>query len=310
MEKILTKKGIFGQHTAVGVRVRGVDIHAKKFVVSDAGFLKTFGIDSEAGTKSSLVGREAGAAQRALMHSVKGTDAVTPCVSDLSLFIGLDRTDEDLGLPAQNVWHLSKDFGWDHDAAYKAMLNDASPDASKAEHIPFLFISNESAKDPDFTLRHPGKSTSEAIGIVNFDLFNRWASTTHDTRDDEYLALKERLTESYLEAFYLHFPQARGHVCFTSLGTPLTMNKFLGRARGEVYGLDLASPRFDSWEVQRALHPQTYVKNLYLAGEDPFLLGVTACMISGYITSARAHWWSWIYVVPLAAQVLPVLFFG
>ena len=100
VEEILTEKNIFNQFTAVGVRVRGVDVHTRKFVVSDAGFLTTFGVN---GSKA-LVGVNAGARQRLLMHGAKGTSSnVDPCISTLFLFIGLDRTDEDIGLPAQNV---------------------------------------------------------------------------------------------------------------------------------------------------------------------------------------------------------------
>jgi all-trans-retinol 13,14-reductase len=92
-----------------------------------------------------------------------------------------------------------------------------------ADKTPFLFISNESAKDPDFPLKHPGKSTSEVIAMVKYDLFKQWEHTSHKLRHADYLEMKDKITESYLEAFYLHFPQARGHVVFTSLGTPLTM---------------------------------------------------------------------------------------
>mmetsp|Transcript_8117 Transcript_8117/g.14135 ORF Transcript_8117/g.14135 Transcript_8117/m.14135 type:complete len:630 (-) Transcript_8117:204-2093(-) len=311
VEKILTKKNMLRQYVAVGIRVRGQDILVNNFVVSDAGFLATFGIDDDGAiNKPVLVDADAGAAQRTLMRNTKGTSTVTPCVSDLSLFIGLDRSDDDLKLPAQNIWHLSNDYGWDHDSAWEAMVNDTSPKASTADHTPFLFISNESAKDPDFSLKHPGKSTSEVIAVCRCDLFDQWANTAHESRDENYLAIKERLTESYLDAFYLHFPQARGHVCFTSFGTPLTMNKFLGRCQGEVYALDHDISRFDSWNVQRALHPQTCVKNLYMTGEDAFLVSVTACMISGFIAAARATWGSWFDALPFVVQGLPQIFFG
>eukprot|EP00804_Cyclotella_cryptica_P027582 CCRYP_007516-RB/>CCRYP_007516-RB protein AED:0.03 eAED:0.03 QI:34/1/1/1/1/0.66/3/565/597 len=223
VEEILTKKTFLGAHAAVGVRIRGVDVMVKKCVISDAGVLRTFGLDSAGSDQAPLINFKVGAAQRALLHNKKSyptIDAVTPCMSDLSLFIGLDRTDAQLNLPAQNIWHL---HDWDHDSAWKAAMNGASPLDSTADKTPFLFISNESAKDPDFCLRHPGKSTSEVFALVKYSLFEKWAHTEHESRDKEYLELKERLTESYLDAFYLHFPQAKGHVVFTSLGTPLTM---------------------------------------------------------------------------------------
>ena len=47
VEKILTKKNMLRQYVAVGVRVRGEDILVNNFVVSDAGFLATFGIDND-----------------------------------------------------------------------------------------------------------------------------------------------------------------------------------------------------------------------------------------------------------------------
>lgn len=249
---------------------------------------------------------DAGSYQRSLMHNSKGEDVVAPCISDLSLFIGMNRTDSDLNLPAQNIWHLSKEYGWNHDEAFKSMLSDTSTAAS----TPFLFISNESAKDRDFSLRHPGKSTSEIICLAKFDTFEPYADTSHETRGKDYLDLKEQLTEIYLDAFYLHFPQARGHVEFKTLGTPLTMNKFLGRQRGEVYALDHDISRFDSFGAQRALHPQTSVRHLFLTGQDACFVSVTGCMISGYITAARASWPSWFGTLPLLAKGLCQIFFG
>ena len=185
---------------------------------------------------------------------------------------------------------------------------------STADQTPFLFISNESAKDPDWPLTHPGKATSEVIAVCKSDLFNKWANTTHEERekDEEYLSLKQKLTDSYLEAFYLHFPKARGHVVFTSLGTPLTMNKFLGRTHGEVYALDHNISRFDGVDVQRALHPQTCIENLYLTGEDMFVVSVTACMLSGIITAVRSSWAAWVSIPPTLLTLilgLPQIFF-
>jgi len=275
------------------------------------GFIGTFGSDYDTENKSALVNANAGGAQRALMNDSKEHEAVAPCISDVSLFIGLNRSDEDLKLLAQNIWHLSKDYGWSHDKAFDAMIDSTDPGSNTSEHAPFLFISNESAKDPYVSLKHPGKSTSEVIAVVKFDLFQKWVNTTHESRErsEVYLALKEKLTESYLNAFYLHFPLARGHVCFTSLGTPLTMNKFLGRSKGEVYGLDHTISRFDTLSVQRALHPQTSTKNLYMTGENVLTVSVTVCMISGYVTAARISWRYWFDTLPFVVQGLAQMCF-
>ena len=142
VEQVLTMKNMFGQHSAYGVRIHGIDVLVKNFVVSNAGILKTFGLDSDDDAKHALVSREAGATQRSLLHKDKNTsvlevddgvfevstkeggDKVSPCISDISLFIGLDRSDKDLGLLAQNIWHV---HDWDHDKAFQKMLKDASP---------------------------------------------------------------------------------------------------------------------------------------------------------------------------------------
>ena len=142
VEQILTMKNMLGQHSAYGVRVHGIDVLVKRFVVSDAGVMKTFGINGDESAKShALVGDEAGAVERSLLckdeaisvlevytgvfevKSTKAHDKVSPCISDLSLFIGLDRSDKDLGLRAQNVWHV---HDWDHDKAFQKMLDDTS----------------------------------------------------------------------------------------------------------------------------------------------------------------------------------------
>ena len=145
---------------------------------------------------------------------------------------------------------------------------------------------------------------------MKYDLFAKWANTKHESRDEEYLALREQLIQRYLEAFYLHYPRAKGHVAFASLGTPITNNQYLGRQRGELYGLDHNISRFDSWSVQRALHPQTTLQHLFLSGSDSCLVSVTGCMISGYITAARITWKCWLGMVPFVVTDTVVVVMG
>jgi all-trans-retinol 13,14-reductase len=126
VEKILTHRNMFEQPSAYGVRVKGVDVLTRQFVVSDAGIIKTFGMDSDQDSiDQALVNAEHGAVQRALLHKNKDEkhDAVSACISDLCLFIGLDRSDKDLGLIAQNIWHV---HDWNHDEAWQKMSNDTS----------------------------------------------------------------------------------------------------------------------------------------------------------------------------------------
>ena len=114
VEKILTKPALLTRgHNAVGVRVRGVDVMVKKFIVSDAGFRTTFGTIGGHDRAKPLLSPEASVVQRSLMYDYKaGGELTTPCPSYVSLYVGLDVDDADINIPAQNVWHLASH---DHD---------------------------------------------------------------------------------------------------------------------------------------------------------------------------------------------------
>ena len=63
-------------------------------------------------------------------------------------------------------------------------------------------------------------------------------------------------------ALYQHWPSTRGHVVYSDVATPLSNNFYLGTSRGEVYGLDHSTQRFDTLNAASALHPQTMVPGL------------------------------------------------
>jgi len=314
VEEILTKKCLFGGHQAIGVRVRGVDVMVRKCVVSDAGFRNTFGDHSstDEAEEKPLVGIDAGKIQRSLIYDqkkgqVSGQDLVEPSPSDFSLFVGLDATDGDLGLSAMNVWHLK---GWNHDENLNKMFQ-ADGWADMMDEEPFIFLSSESAKDSDYAKRHPGKATVELFAPAKYEWFLKWSATQSKHRGKTYEEIKSRMVEYLLEVLYLHFPQTKGHVVFTSLGTPLTNNHYLGRKRGEVYNLDHTIARFSTLKAQRALHPQTTVKNLYLTGQDAFCVSVSGSTMSGFLTAGRISTLAQIiYTIPTAITGVIAMVFG
>ena len=80
----------------------------------------------------------------------------------------------------------------------------------------------------------------------------------------------------------------------TSVGTPLTTNRFLGTTQGECYGRSATPSRW----LCPDLSPHTPVGNLLLTGQDVVTLGLTGGIASGYLTAnVLAGYGSWENVV-------------
>ena len=303
VERILTQENMWGNHAAIGVCIRGVRVLTRKGVISGSGFTKTF--ETGAGGNAPLVSdKRVSAAQLALIHR----NNVNKSPFKLSnaffyLFVGLNGTDQELGLPGQNVWHL-KD--WNLDEALQNLLHADDIQEALDSEPPLVFLSNESAKDPEYTKRHPGKSTVTMVAWTNPGWFRRWNETKHGSRGIEYEAIKVKMTETLLKVLYLHFPKTKGKVAIAELGTPLSVNKYLGRTNGEIYNLDHNVSRFDSLGAHLALHPQTTIKNLYLAGQDTTVVSIEGAAMSGYMAAARLSFYALLFVcLPVALSCLP-----
>ena len=125
-------------------------------------------------------------------------------------------------------------------------------------------------------------------------------STTEGTRlghrGEGYDALKKRFQARLLDVLYKHYPQLKGKVSYVDCGTPLDNNFYLGKERGESYGL-LATPDKVRAEVAW-LGPQPNVpgfpKGLFLAGQDlvcdGFAPAVTSALIAAAAIEGPLHW--------------------
>ena len=197
---------------------------------------------------------------------------VQPSVGHLGVYIGLQGTAEDLGLPRTNYWIYPSN---DYDGALDAFL--ANPDAP----FPIVYISFPSAKDPDYENRHPGTSTIEIVAPAPYEWFARWRDETWGQRGDDYEALKQQLGDRLMEILYDKVPQARGKVDYYEVSTPLSTNWFGGYQRGELYGLAHTGERLE----QDWLRPKTTIPGLWLTGQDVLTCGVTGAMMAGMITT-------------------------
>ena len=240
---------------ACGVRMDdGHEIEAR-CVVSDAGVVNTF-TRLLPGSVTRAHGYDA------LLSKVK------PSIGHLGVYIGLEATAAELGLPKTNYWIYP-------DNDYDGTL--AKFEADPGGPFPAVYISFPSAKDPDFERRHPGRATIEIVAPAPWEIFAPWADRTWGKRGEDYEALKQSYGERLLEHLYDKVPQVRGRVAYWEVSTPLSMQWFCGWERGELYGLDHDPSRLQ----QRWLRPRTRVPGLWLTGQDIMSCGVSGAMMGG-----------------------------
>jgi all-trans-retinol 13,14-reductase len=245
---------------ATGVRLAdGVELRAKS-VISDAGWAVTFGrlVPRESMTRAQISAELPG---------------LGPSASHVSLYIGLDRDAQSLGLPRCNIWVYPHH---DHDANVARYIAD--PEAP----LPFAYLSFPSARDPDFARRHPGKAAIEVVGLVPWAWFARWEDTRWHKRGADYDAFKARLQGRLLDELLRQCPQVRDHIVHAELSTPLSTRHFAAHPHGEIYGLAHTPNRF----AIRTLRPDTAIPGLYLTGSDVCVGGVTGAVMGGMLTAS------------------------
>ena len=197
---------------------------------------------------------------------------VQPSFAHLCVYIGLNGTAEELGLPKTNFWIYP---GNDYDAAVDAFLKD------KDAPFPVVYISFPSAKDPDYLNRHPGTSTIEIVAPAPYEWFAKWQDTTWGKRGDDYDAFKAEFGERLMAHLYEKLPHLRDRVDYYEVSTPLSTNWFGGYHQGELYGLAHTSERMQ----QDWLRPKTRIPGLWLTGQDILTCGVTGAMMAGMLTA-------------------------
>jgi len=197
---------------------------------------------------------------------------VGPSFAHLGVYIGLQQSAEELGLPKTNFWIYP---GNDYDAAVEEFV--ANPGAE----FPVVYISFPSAKDPDYENRHPGTATIEIVAPAPYEWFESWEDSTWGKRGEEYEKLKASLGERLMEHLYRRLPQLRGKVDYYEVSTPQSTNWFSGYQRGELYGLEHTTERLH----QDWLGPRTRIPGLWLTGQDTLTCGVTGAMMAGMLTT-------------------------
>ena len=199
-------------------------------------------------------------------------DNVKPSFAHLGVYIGLQQTADELGLPKTNFWIYPDN---DYDAAVDRFVSD------RDAPFPVVYISFPSAKDPNYLERHPGTATIEIVAPAPYEWFEQWADSTWGKRGDAYEAFKRALGERLMRHLYDKLPQLEGKVDYYEVSTPQSTNWFSGYQNGELYGLDHTPARLQ----QDWLGPRTRIPGLWLTGQDTLTCGVSSAMMAGMLTT-------------------------
>ena len=191
----------------------------------------------------------------------------------LALYLGLNATDEELGLDGTNLW-IYRDA--DHDGNFARHLADPR------EPLPLVYVSFPSAKDPSWSERLPGLATIDVITLAPYEAFQRWEDSEWKRRGADYERAKQELADRALQVLFAHRPQVREHVVVREVSSPLSTRHFTGNPHGEIYGLAHTPARF----AERGLKPRTPVRGLYLTGQDISTCGVAGGLFGGALTAS------------------------
>ena len=110
-----------------------------------------------------------------------------PGMAAMSVFVGLNASNEELGLRAHNVWSFTSNEAVGEFEKYV----DMEVDDMAVTEVPLVFVSFPSAKDPNWK-NHKGresKSTCAIVTLANWEWYKEFEKKPLKKRGDEYEAV-------------------------------------------------------------------------------------------------------------------------
>ncbi|NJL00903.1 MAG: NAD(P)/FAD-dependent oxidoreductase [Spirulinaceae cyanobacterium SM2_1_0] len=253
---------------AAGVRVQTThhpEAPAEEYfapcVVSDAGVTNTY---------LKLVPAAVTIPFREDLRAYVGDRAAT---TNLALYIGFNTDPRQLGFQGGNHWlytHL------DHNAAYAQR-----GDWLESGEPPQLYLSFPSLKDPAASAH-----TAEVLAFTDYASFAQWRDRGWRQRGEDYEALKEQLKARLIATVERHYPGFAAAIAYAELSTPLTNEYLTAHPQGAIYGLPLASDRFQP-EQAAWTRVKSPLPGLYLTGADVYMGGIMSALMSGLLTISQ-----------------------
>ncbi len=204
----------------------------------------------------------------------KSIGALASSPAYVCLHLGFKGDIRKAGAGAANKWFYRT---WDNEAS--------SWNFSRNEEAPVLYTSFPSLKNPQHDPGPDQLHTGEIVTFVPYGDFARWRDARWMKRGQEYMDLKEKLSEQLLGALLKQMPDLAPMVAYTELSTPVSTEHFTCATRGAIYGLESTPERYSNpW-----LRPRTPVKNLYMAGVDVASCGVVGAFVGGLLCATSAE---------------------
>jgi all-trans-retinol 13,14-reductase len=193
--------------------------------------------------------------------------------SYVSLYLGLNKSAEELKLNDTNLWIYPS---YNHDENVENFIKNSNSE------LPLVYISFPSAKDRYFIDNKLQYATIEVVTVANWPDYAKWKDLPWKNRGKEYEALKEQITQRLLSIVYKNVDGIENVIDYSELSTPLSVRNLANYSHGELYGIDHTPNRFkEKW-----LKPKSDIKNLFLTGQDITSVGVTSALFSGLITAS------------------------
>ncbi|MFZ1305964.1 MAG: NAD(P)/FAD-dependent oxidoreductase, partial [Ferruginibacter sp.] len=205
---------------------------------------------------------------------LKKLEATRYSVTSLMFFISVDMDVREAGIDSGNIWFMpDKDL----DGIYEGLTRVS---ILETDEFDSLFISCSSLKDPlSFNGRH---HTLEVVTFINYDSFKA-LYTNPDETHEQYLKIKERLSEKLMNTFKRILPAVHKNIVHVEVGTPITNEYYINTTKGNVYGTEKGFMQTGPFSYKA----KTEIENLYMCGASIMSHGVAGASYSGVKTAAE-----------------------
>lgn len=237
---------------AIGVKLDSGEIIRGKTIVSGIGIRSTF--------TNLLPEQSIPQEMKDLLRAYKNS------VSYTQLFVGLKDDPSTIpGIDGSNYW-ISSETKFPQNIKELQSTHDDRLEV-KSVMLTFPSLKDRAAKSHTLTI----------CAWLNYGFFKKWAETKSQLRPDDYEGVKSKLKDALLKPVLDKFPQLQDLIEYTTVGTPLTVEHYMGHAQGSAYGLTSPPGRHSD----ERLRPQTAINGLFLTGADITTSGVPGAFISG-----------------------------